>query len=292
MSTPSNPLSLPARCLTILLFGAFVACSHPGPGVANITSGGATGDGTVDPPPPIVFSLDDMEGDWFGQLVPDNVARDVRNFYFTVVGGQIVETADSLGNQWTTIDTNTLDFTVDGAMAANMESVLLTNELVLTAQMNDALSTLTGEFSHLDVNNVVIDGTFELKRSIGAGQFTTGPMDGTWKGTGVNGRGKRRFIELVLDASGVVLSGQMIRPIDSFIQHTYSASATNVFTLTNDSVGRMDNVQITADDGSIMFFTYALIDEDGTLMGGPGFDSLMGSGVAGLSKVISAPAGE
>jgi hypothetical protein len=291
MSTPSSPFSLPARCLTILLFGAFVACSHPGPGVANIT-GGATGDSEEEPPPPIVFSLDDMEGDWFGQLVPDNVARDVRNFYFTVVGGQIVETADSLGNQWTSIDTNTLDFTVDGAMVANMESVLVTNNLVLTAQMDDALSSLTGEFSHLDADNILVEGSFLLKRSIGAGQFSADLMEGTWKGTGVNSRGKRRFIELALDAAGAVLSGQMIRPVDSFIQHTYSASASNVFILTNDSVGRMDNVQITADDGSIMFFTYALIDEDGTLMGGPGFDSLMGSGVAGLSKVISAPAGE
>lgn len=292
MSTPSSPFSLSARWLTILLLGAFAACSHPGPSVASV-SGGATGGGTEEPPPPpIVFALDDMEGDWFGQLIPDNVARDVRNFYFTVLGGQIVETADSLGNQWTTIDTNTLDFTVDGVMAANMESVLVTNNLVLTAQMDDALSTLTGEFSHLDAASVLVEGSFVLKRSIGAGQFSADLLEGTWKGTGVNSSGKNRIIEIALDATGAVLFGQMIRPIDSLVQHTYSASAANVFTLTNDSVGRMDNVQITADDGSVMFFTYALIDEDGTLVGGPGFDSVMGSGVAGLAKEVVASAGE
>ncbi|MCP4092533.1 MAG: hypothetical protein GY747_03705 [Planctomycetes bacterium] len=290
MSTLSRSLSLPTRSLAVLLLGGFVACSHPGPGVANIT-GGATGGGTVDPPP-IVFSLDDMEGDWFGQLTPDSLARDVRNFYFTVVGGQIVESADSLGNQWTSIDTTSLDFNVDGVMAANIESVLVTNNLVLTAQMNDALSTLTGEFSHLNAADILIEGSFVLKRSMGAGQFSADLMDGVWKGTGANSRGKRRFIELTLDVAGAVLSGQMIRPHDSFVQHTYSASAANVFTLTNDSVGRMDNVQINADDGSVLFFTYALIDEDGTLIGGPGFDSLLGSGVAGLSKVDPAPAAE
>ena len=288
MSTPSRPSALPTRCLTVLLLGAFVACSHPGSDAASIT-GGATG-GTE--PPPIVFTLDDMEGDWFGQLIPDSVARDVRNYYFTVIGGQIVESADSSGNQWTSIDNISLDFTVDGAMAANIESVLVTNNMVLTAQMDDSLSTLTGEFSHLNADGILVEGSFVLKRSTGAGQFNANVLEGAWKGNGINNRGKRRFIDLTLDVAGAVLSGQMVRPIDGFVHHTYSAGPGNTFAYTNDSVGRLDNVQITADDGSILFFTYALIDESGTLMGGPGFDSLMGSGAAALSKVDSAPAGQ
>jgi len=229
----------------------------------------------------------DLEGDWYGQLVPDSIARDIRNFYFRVVSGELIETADSLGNQWTSVDNNNLAFTSEGAMSANMSSVLVTNEMVLTAQMDEAMTILAGRFSHVDAGGVLVEGGFVLKRSAGAGQFSAALLEGSWSGVGVNSIGKRRFIDLVMDAAGAVLSGQLVRPFDSFVQHTYSAGAGNVFTMTNDSVGRMDNVQITADDGSILFFTYALIDEDGTLLGGPGYDSMMGSGVGALSKVVA-----
>jgi len=284
MSIPFHLISLPARCFSILALGAFVACSHPGPGVTNI-SGGAGG--AVEPP--ITFEMADLEGDWYGQLVPTSVARDVRNFYFRIVAGELIETADSFGNQWTSIDTSSLDFSVAGAMTASLSSVLVTNTLVITAQMDDSMSFLTGEFSHLDPSNTLVEGSFELKRSAGAGQFQTALLEGHWAGEGTNSNGKKRWIDMVLDATGAVLSGQMIRPFDSFVQHTYSASAGNVFALSNDGVGRLDNVQITADDGSILFLTYALIDEEGTLLGGPGFDSLMGSGVGVLSKIVAPP---
>jgi hypothetical protein len=228
----------------------------------------------------------DLEGDWFGQLIPDSVARDKRNFYFSVVGGQLIESADSLGNQWTSIDTSSLDITTEGLLSASMSSVLVTNNIVLSAQMDDAMSMLTGSFSHLDPSDNVIDGTFILRRSLGAGQFAAPVLEGSWSGIGINSVGKRRFIDLLLDAAGDILAGELIRPFDGAVQHVYSAAPGNAFTFTNDSVGRMDNVQITADDGSILFFTYALIDEDGTLIGGPGFDSLMGSGVAALTKSV------
>ncbi len=283
MRTLSHLISLSARCLAIVALGTFVACSHPGPGISNIT-GGSTGTTT---PPPVTFDMADLEGDWYGQLVPDSIARDIRNFYFRVVSGELIETADSLGNQWTSVDNNNLAFTSEGAMSANMSSVLVTNEMVLTAQMDEAMTILAGRFSHVDAGGVLVEGGFVLKRSAGAGQFSAALLEGSWSGVGVNSIGKRRFIDLVMDAAGAVLSGQLVRPFDSFVQHTYSAGAGNVFTMTNDSVGRMDNVQITADDGSILFFTYALIDEDGTLLGGPGYDSMMGSGVGALSKVVA-----
>lgn len=282
MSTPSNLISMSVRCFSILALGTFAACSHPGPDVANI-SGGASG--SVEEPP-ITFALADLEGDWFGQLIPDSVARDTRNFYFSVVGGQLIESADSFGNQWTSIDISSLDITTEGLVSASMSSVLVTNNIVLSAQMDDAMTILTGSFSHLDPSDIVIDGTFVLKRSIGAGQFAAPVLEGSWSGIGVNSMGKRRFIDMVLDAAGAVLSGELIRPFDNLVQHVYSPGPGNVFAFTNDSVGRMDNVQILADDGSILFFTYALIDEDGTLIGGPGFDSLMGSGVGTLTKSV------
>ena len=282
MRTPSNLITLSARCLSILALGTFVACSHPGPDVANI-SGGATGEAEE---PPITFAMADLEGDWFGQLVPDSVARDTRNFYFSVVGGQLIESADSFGNQWTSIDASSLDITTEGLVSASQSSVLVTNNIVLSAQMDDAMSMLTGSFSHLDPSDTVVDGTFVLRRSIGAGQFAAPLLEGSWSGIGINSVGKRRLIDMLLDAAGAVLSGELIRPFDLVVQHVYSAAPGNVFAFTNDSVGRMDNVQITADDGSILFLTYALIDEDGTLLGGPGFDSLFGSGVATLTKSV------
>jgi hypothetical protein len=283
MRIPTNLISGFARGLSIVALGTFVACSHPGPEVANI-SGGATGSTEE---PPITFALADLEGDWFGQLVPDSVAREKRNFYFSVVGGQLIESADSFGNQWTSIDTSSLDITTEGLVSASLSSVLVTNNIVLSAQMNDAMTLLTGTFSHLDPSDTVVDGTFVLKRSMGSGQFAAPVLEGSWSGMGTNSVGKRRLIDLLLDTAGAVLSGELIRPFDNFVQHVYSPGPGNIFTFTNDSVGRMDNVQILADDGSTLFFTYALIDEDGTLIGGPGFDSLMGSGVATLTKSVA-----
>ena len=282
MRIPFHLVSLSARCFSILALSTFVACSHPAPG--GISHSGGAG-GAVEPP--ITFEMADLEGDWYGQLVPNSVVFDVRNFYFRVVGGELIETADSLGNQWTSIDTSSLEFTVAGVLTANLASVLVTNNLAFTAQMDDSMTILTGEFSHLDAAATLVEGSFELKRSIGSGQFQTASLEGSWAGQGTNGQGKKRWIDMALDAAGAVLSGQMIRPFDSLVQHTYSAGTGNVFTLSNDSVGRLDNVQITADDGAILFFTYALIDEEGTLLGGPGFDTLMGSGVAVLSKTVA-----
>lgn len=279
MRTPSNVFRAPLLWGCLLALGA---CAHPGSNTAGITGGAVT----PPPPPPITFSMDDLNGDWFGQLVPNSVARDVRNFYIRVSAGEAIEAADSQGNQWTSIDNSTLDFTTEGFMTADFESILFTNSMVVTAQMDDAMTTLTGNFSHL-VNEVLVEGTFVLKRSIGAGQFSSAVMEGTWEGMGVNARGKRRIINLVVDALGAVISGELIRPLDSFVQHTYSAGPGNEFVFTNDSVGRMDNVQITSDDGSVLFFTYALVDEDGTLLGGPGFDSLMGTGVGTLEKAVA-----
>lgn len=273
--------------LLVLLLAPFAACAHPGP--QNIAATGGAGTGGGGGVTPVVFALSDMDGDWVGQLLPDNLARPERNFYMRVSAGAVDEAADSLGNQWMAVDSaRSLEFSVEGVLQSILESNIQTNQMVIDAQMDDSLTTLTGTFSHLQVDGALVDGTFTLVRSSGAGHFPATLIEGTWDGFGANERSKRRTFTATLDAAGMLISGEIRHPATDELIHSYS-SGSGTFTYSDDAIGRLDNVVVAGDDGSTVTFSYLLIDEEGSLMGGPGFDSQMGFGVVELVRAPVAP---
>ena len=278
------------RNLLLLSMFALAACAHPGPDAISSTAGpgtggtGGTGGGST-----ITFDLSNLEGDWVGQLIPDNLARPERNFYVRIAAGAVTEAADSLGNEWKGANSaRTLDFSETGVMQSIMEANLSNNNMVLDAQMDDALSTLTGTFSHLATDGALIEGTFVLVHSIGSGHFPDSLIAGVWDGFGANEMAKRRTFTADLDANGTVLSGEIRRPDNDELIHTYGAGS-GVFAYSDSAIGRIDDVVILSDDGSTLTFVYLLIDEEGSLLGGPGFDSRLGNGVVELHRAAVAP---
>lgn len=275
-----------ARSLALLVVASFAACAHPGPQSIAATGGAGTGGGGTTP---TVFALSDMDGDWVGKLLPDNLARPERNFYMRVSAGAVDEAADSLGNQWMALDSvRSLEFSVEGIMQSILESSIHTNKMVIDAQMDESMSTLTGTFSHLAIDGALIEGSFTLVRSTGSGHFPATLIEGLWDGFGANERAKRRTFTATLDTVGMVLSGEIRHPGTDELIHSYSSGA-GTFTYADDAIGRIDNITLMGDDGSTLTFTYLLIDEEGSLMGGPGFDSQMGAGVAELIRAPVAP---
>lgn len=274
-----KPLSL-CRTLVLVSLGFLGACAHPGPDVIAVTGGaGSGGGGTV-----ITFALADLEGDWVGKLLPDVVLRPESNFYLRIAGGSVTEAANSLGHEWTAVgSTRTLDFSDTGAMASVLESTVFTNSMSLDAQMDDAMTMLTGTYSQLLADGSLITGSFTLMRSSGAGHFDVSILGGDWNGFGTNLTGKKRILTFAIAADGSVESGVMTHPLTMVDDHTYSPGAGS-FAFADDSIGRLDDVVFAGDDGSILTFTYLLVDEEGTLVGGPAFDTLYSGGLVELLR--------
>jgi hypothetical protein len=67
------------------------------------------------------------------------------------------------------------------------------------------------------------------------------------------------------------------------VVHDYDA-ASNVFVFFDAAIGRLDTVTMTGTDGSTLVFDFLLVNDDGTLMSGPGTDSLLGSGHVELRR--------
>lgn len=273
------------RNLLLLSLFALAACAHPGPDVLSSADGPGTGGGGAT----TTFDLSNLEGDWVGQLIPDNLAQPKRNFYVRIAAGAVTEAADSLGNEWKVADSvRTLDFSEAGVMQTIMESNIFTNNLVLDAQMDDAMSALTGSFSHLAPNGALVEGSFVFVHSIGSGHFPDPLISGVWDGFGANGMAKRRTFTATLDTDGTLLSGEIRRPDNGELIHSYLPGA-GVFTYSDSAIGRIDDVVILGDDKSVLTFVYLLVDEEGSLIGGPGFDSQLGAGVVELNRAAVAP---
>jgi len=259
-----------------LLLSALAACAHPAPSasVSSPVTGG--------PPITVTFSLTDLDGSWYGKLEPTSLARAQRNFYIKISGGVVTEAADSLGNQWLSADSNhTLDFSSTGALNTSMASIVEQNEMILNAQMDDAMTLLTGDFSALAPSDVLTEGSFTLQRSGGAGEFSAANLEGDWSGHGTNLNGRRRSLNVSIAADGMIIVGEVLRPLTLAQIHVYSPGSAT-FALTDDTVGRLDNVVMLADGGDVTTLEYLLVSQDGSLLGGPGFDTLMGRGVVTL----------
>ncbi len=278
---------------SMLLLGSllFASCGGGGAlvssGATNAGSGGAGGnsnagnggDGSIS------FAMTDLDGDWTGELIPD-MGSDVleRNFYMRLQDGLVNDCVEGGGGIWSEADANvSLTFRTDGSLDVQLTSNGVEGKLSLEGTMNLAMTKINGTFSLQPDLGSVFSGTFELRRSSGSGHFTIDLLAGAWEGKGSNPEDRFRFADLSIDANGDLISASISHPVTDAIVHTYSAGTTS-FEFFDTAVGRMNNVVFHGNDGSTLTFEFMLVNDDGTLMGGPAVDTLLGAGHAELIR--------
>ena len=256
------------------------SCSRTVPSSSSSTGGGAGSGGGAS----ILFSQSDLNGDWTGTLQSDLLNAPARNFYMAILDGLMTNSADGSGLEW---DTSSAKFTVSfdeaGRFRANLNSDLVSGRLALSGQMDDAMVLISGTYTLTPETGATTSGSFSVSKSTGPGHFSVGLTGGAWLGEAQNVHSKFRLATIEIDDAGVLVAAEVLHPVTSAGVHTYSLGAAN-FAFTDDAIGRMNNVVLSADDGSTLTFRYLLINEAGTLMSGPGVDSELGAGFAIISR--------
>lgn len=259
---------------TLLLLAGLALATACSGGSSGSVGGGGTGN---DP----VYAWEDLNGDWIGQLVPTSGNR-ARNTYLRFVDERLTEAAESGGIEWTTANaTRLFKFNKHGALSLDLKANVGTARMVVQASMDETYSTITGTFTVTDAVGSKVSGTVSLSRSAGPGQFVQTDLAGRWDGLGRNGKGKFRFLKFELDAAGDVVDGLMRHPVTEFKIRDYSPGAA-IYSFTDSSIGRIDDVIMYADQGQTITFDFLLLDVNGTLLAGPGIESDLGAGVAEL----------
>ncbi|MGB0953830.1 MAG: hypothetical protein ACPG31_11430 [Planctomycetota bacterium] len=282
MSFP-QPSTLTFRLSILLLAVLSFSCSRTalssgstGGGAGSGGSGGGTGGSG--------FTIADLNGDWTGSLLGDQTGDLARNFYLRFVDGLVADSAEGFGSRWSTDNARiNVAFDAAGRLRATLRSDLTAGNITLEGQMDDAMVILSGTYTFTADDGTVTAGTWSVTRSTGPGHFAISLLEGLWDGEGVNERSKFRLATLEIDATGLLVEAEVRHPVTDAVVHRYSGGAVQ-FTLTDDAVGRMDDVLITGNDGSTLRFTYLLVNEDGTLISGPGFDSALGAGFAVIAR--------
>ncbi len=260
------------------LFVATVLASCGGGALTSSGSSAGAGSGSGSGSGGVNFTMGDMNGDWTGEMIPANPAQTSRNFYIRVDNGVVTDCAEGFGSQWNPSTANiTMDFTNQGYLDIAATSFGADGDCSIQGTMNLAMNMINGTARVLHSNGTLFEGTFELRRSTGPGHFNLGLIKGLWNGRGANSRDKFRLASIDVDANGVVQTAEVVNPSNSNLVHTYSPGA-GVLAYFDDSIGRMNNVVLTADDGSTLSFDFLLINDLGTLITGPGVDSTLGSG--------------
>lgn len=253
------------------------ACAHS-------NSSGSIGGGGGPPPPPPGFTLEDLEGDWVGQLVPDSSARLVQNFYLRFAAEDLTAAADSAGHEWRTDNSErSFSFSKAGQLGVNLGLLTGVSGLEIEAEMDDARAVLSGTYVQIGPDLFPVTGTLELVRSSGPGMFEQALLEGDWTGTATNPRGRTQLMNLTFDAAGAVIDGEMIRTGQGTVRRTYSPGA-GTFAFFDSAIGRIQDVTLTADDGTVSSIHYLLVDKDGSLIGGPGTDQRFGAGLLRLIR--------
>jgi len=266
--------NLGAKAL-LLLAGLAVSVSCSGGGSGSVGGGGGTGN---DP----IYAWEDLTGDWIGQLTPASGLNRARNVYLRWVDERLTEAAESGGNQWNTTNAHPVfKFTTRGALTADLKADVGTSRMVIQATMDESFSTISGTFTVTDSVGTKVSGTVVLSRSSGPDQFVTADLEGRWDGLGRNGSGKFRFLKFELDEFGGVVDGLMRHPVTEVKIRDYSIGAAT-YNFTDSSIGRIDNVVMTSDQGQTITFEFLLLNVDSTLLAGPGIESDLGAGVAEL----------
>ncbi|MDP6963151.1 MAG: hypothetical protein QGF46_03195 [Planctomycetota bacterium] len=261
---------------SLCLLGA--SCAHSG---ASTASTGGTGAGASGG-----FNIDHLDGDWVGTMYPNSGVLDPFNFYFSAEnGGLVSEAADSQGSEWLAIDSDFVtNMLSSGRFMLRCDSMISVNRLLLDGDMDDTMNQLTGEYEYVNNYGIPIRGNFILERSTGPDYFAEVDYSGVWEGGfGVGRNENKRQLDFVIDSDGTVISGTMTNIVTGYQLHHYSAGS-GTFQVTNQAVGRIDNMTLVADDGSIAVFDYLLINRDLTLIGGQGVDQLVGSGMVEIRR--------
>jgi hypothetical protein len=274
MNAPSARTVLTLLAPALLLLGA---CSGGGGGSVN----GGGKPPPPPPPPPPSFTLEDLMGDWVGQLEPDAPDRPVQNVYLRFASDELVECADSAGNEWTLTNSDrNFTWSARGRLRASLALQLGTSTLELDLNMNAARAVLRGDYVQVGPDLIAVPGRLVLTRS-GAGAFDLELLEGTWEGKASRDGGVGMGLEFGIAADGSVLGGALRRR-DGSVRRLFPAGA-GTFAIFDDAIGRLQDVTVTGVNGVSCTFHYLLVDASGTLLAGPGTDQVLGAGLIRLA---------
>ncbi|PCJ54486.1 MAG: hypothetical protein COA70_05010 [Planctomycetota bacterium] len=275
----------PLRLALLVALAVFCSCSRTSTGSGSAGGGaGNGGNGSNGGGGNVIFSQADLNGDWTGTLQADLIGESPRNFYMAILDGLITNSAEGTGLEWDTASAQfSLSFDEVGRFRGTFNSDLASGRLALSGQMDDAMVLISGTYTLRPDKGATTTGTFSVTKSTGPGHFLKDLVSGAWLGEAVNERSKFRLATLEIDETGVLIAAEVLHPLTGKAVHAYSFGSAD-FSLSDDAIGRMNNVVMAADDGSTLTFRFLLINEEGTLMSGPGVDSELGTGFAIISR--------
>lgn len=260
------------------------ACGGGGLSSTSGSAGAGAGDGGGDAGSTL-FALADLDGNWTGELLPFLDSRGDRNLILQMLTGNLLDASEGGGGAWNP-GTATLDitFTADGFLDLTLASVE-SGILHLEGAMNLARNTINGTFTRNEPSRPAYEGTFELRLSDGAATFTTALIAGDWNGEVLNTSDRFRLSQLEIDIDGNLIRAALTKPSSADVVHHYLPAGNEAaFKFNNENIGLLQEIILTATDGSTLTFSYLLINDEGTLMSGPGEDSVLGSGHVELSR--------
>jgi hypothetical protein len=271
------------RILPLALAAGLLSLPACGGGGSSTVGGGG---GIKPPPPPASYSIDDLMGDWVGQLQPAAIGSTAHNVYLRFANGVLTEAAESDGGQWTEATASMgFVFSAKGVLKTDLRADLGSSRLLVSGQMDAALATITGTFTLRSSGGQKLTGSFTLSRSSGADQYSQEMLTGRWDGLGQGSAGKFRFLKFELDTDGIVVDGLLKHPDTQEIIRNYANGAAT-FTFFDSSIGRIENVVMTSMGGHTLTFEFLLLDVDGELLAGPGVESGLGAGIGELVRGI------
>ncbi len=270
--------------LLLLSASLFASC---GGGGALTTSGSSSGGSNAGGGSggSLSFSMGDLDGDWTGELIPGVVDQLERNFYVRIADGLVNDSAEGTGGMWSEADSVvTLSFSTSGFLRLSMNSNGGLGKLAIEGTMNLAMTKINGTFTLEPLVGSTFSGTFELRRSNGPGTFTLDLIKGAWVGKGLNAQDKFRLADMNIDDFGNLEIAEVRHPVTDQLVHLFTSASSTSFSFFDDSVGRLNNVVLTDGLGETLTFDFLLVNDQGTLMGGPGASSVLGPGHAELSR--------
>ncbi len=276
------------RALLLVTLGLTTACAHGGSGLLGSLTGGGTN---------AAFKTKDLAGAWTGVLTPippptssppNGSAVDPYPFYVRCdSAGMPTDGADARGWDWDLAIASThAAVNGQGDLLMEMTGSGGVNVMKFFGAMDSSKLIQTGTYTISKHLNVIEEGTYVLTKSGGPGHFSTAAqLEGSWSGIAYRKHnGRFRDFLLDLDSAGSVLGGELVG------EHVFDTTGLNDnlfdFALHDTEVGRMDNVVIQSTDGSTQTLHFMLVTEDGSMIGGPGTDSVLGTGVIQLDKVV------
>ena len=135
----------------------------------SVGAGSSDGDGDTGG---TLFAIADLDGDWTGELLPDQQVRGDRNIYLRMLTGELLDSAEGGGGAWEPGSaTLTTTFTTDGFLTLILSSAG-SGDLILEGAMNLARTTINGTFTYNEPARDAYFGTFELRLSDGIARAT------------------------------------------------------------------------------------------------------------------------